>query len=520
MEGRVVLGVNVGREEEEDEFCSCCEDEGFEEEEEEEVLKETEETVVEVLKDELDEFSVKMFFKGLSLAGVENSSSGFSGIGVFMERSSSLPAIRVQKKLDFYAEEPVVDYLALMDGLQEAVQNKISRVYAFTDSELLYDQITFEKNLELPILMTLRERILEYANNFDAFVLKLVLSSDLEHPKDLAKVAIGLVIFPVNGETLLENCSICCENKPVPIMITMKCSHKFCSHCLRTYADEKVQASHVPIRCPQLGCTYCISASECKSFLPYTSFESLEKALAEGTLLHSDRIYCPFPNCSVLLDPRGSLSTRASSSSQSDNSCVECPVCQRFICVECEVPWHSSMSCEQYQDLLEEDRDSSDITLHLLALNKRWKRCQLCRRMIELTQGCYHMTCWCGHEFCYSCSAEYRDGQQTCQCVFWDADNSEDSVAHSLQESEQWAWETFNSLSVITDAHSDQEQSQLALIQRFLCGGFSLGDHNPCQSPPRCNNSYPDPMKDLHQLPWLERFVSVISDNYYEDYNQ
>ena len=130
-----VLGVNVGREEEEDEFCSCCGDE------DEEAWKETEEIVVEGLKDELDEFSVKMFFKGLSMAGVENLSSGFSGIGVFMERSSGLPAIRVQKKLDFYAEESVVDYLALLDGLLEATQNKIRRVFAFTDSELLHDQV-------------------------------------------------------------------------------------------------------------------------------------------------------------------------------------------------------------------------------------------------------------------------------------------------------------------------------------------------------------------------------------------
>lgn len=129
-------GVNVGREEEEDEFCSCCGDE------DEEVWKETEEPVVEKgLKDELDEFSVKMFFKGLSMAGVENLSSGFSGIGVFMERSSGLPAIRVQKKLDFYAEESMVDYLALLDGLLEAVQKKIRRVFAFTDSELLHDQV-------------------------------------------------------------------------------------------------------------------------------------------------------------------------------------------------------------------------------------------------------------------------------------------------------------------------------------------------------------------------------------------
>ncbi|BAT87646.1 hypothetical protein LR48_Vigan09g186200 [Vigna angularis] len=509
-----VLGVNVGREEEEDEFCSCCGDE------DEEAWKETEEAVVGGLKDELDEFSVKMFFKGLSMAGVENPSSGFSGIGVVMERSPGLPTIRVQKKLDFYAEESVVDSLALLDGLLEAVRKKIRRVYAFTDSELLHDQITFGKKMDMPLLMALRERILELANNFEDFVLKLIPSTDLEQPLHLAKVAIGLVTFPISGERLLKNCSICCDDKPVLIMITLKCSHTFCSHCLRAYADGKVQSSQVPIKCPQPGCKYCISATECRSFLPFTSFESLEKAVSQANIDNSDRIYCPFPNCSVLLDSHECLSARTSSSSQSDNSCIECPVCKRFICVDCKVPWHSSMNCVEFQNLPEDERDASDISLHRLAQNKRWKRCQQCRTVIELTQGCYHMTCWCGHEFCYSCGAEYREGQQTCQCAYWDESNSENSVAHSLQESEQWAWETFNSLSMIVDAYSDQERSQLALIQRFLAGGFSLSDHNPYQSPPRCTDSYVDPMKDLHQLPWLERFVSVISDNYYEDYIQ
>lgn len=69
---------------------------------------------------------------------------------------------------------------------------------------------------------------------------------------------------------------------------------------------------------------------------------------------------------------------------------------------------------------------------------------------------------------------------------------------------------------MILDAYSDQERSQLAVIQRFLAG-FSLTDHQSSQSPPPCTDSYADAMKDLHQLPWLERFVSVISDNY-DDY--
>lgn len=92
--------------------------------------------------------------------------------------------------------------------------------------------------------------------------------------------------------------------------------------------------------------------------------------------------------------------------------------------------------------------------------------------------------------------------------------------AYPAQELEQWAWDSFESLPMMMDAYSDQERSQLALIQRFLAGGFSLNEQSPYQSPPRCTDSYADAMKDLHQLPWLERFVSVISDNYYEDYIQ
>ncbi|GAV64350.1 IBR domain-containing protein [Cephalotus follicularis] len=512
----------VRLEEDEEDFRSCCEDDDVWIENEEVVKEETkgeakEETKEEV-KEELDESSVKMFFKGMSIAEAGDSGSGLSGIGVVMERTSNAPFIQVQKKLDFYVEESVADYLALMDGLVEAMQNKIRRVYAFTDSALLYDQIIHEGELEVPLLTALRQRILEHTNNLETFILKLVPSFDLERPLQLAQVAIGVVYSPITGDKSIENCSICCEDKPSLMMITMKCSHKFCSHCMRTYVDGKLQSSQVPIRCPQLRCKYYISTTECRSFLPLTNYKSLEVAIAEADVHHSDRIYCPFPNCSALLDPRECSSARATSSSQSDNSCAECPVCQRFICVECEVPWHSSMSCDEYQSLPMEERDASDITLHRLALNLRWRRCQQCRRMIELMQGCYHMTCWCGHEFCYSCGAEYRNGQQTCQCAFWDEDNSEDMVTQSVQESEQWAWETFNSIPMIMDAYSDQERSQLALIQRFLAGGFSLSDHHPYQSPPRCTDSYVDAMKDLHQLPWLERFVSVISDDYYEDY--
>nr|GMD11689.1 E3 ubiquitin-protein ligase arih1-like [Ipomoea batatas] len=400
----------------------------------------------------LDEHSVKLYFKGVSISGPGDSGSGLSGIGVVMEMCINSPPMEVQKKLDFFVEELAADYLALMDGLVEAAQNKIRRVYAITDSEILYNQVMHETEIENPLLMALRQRILDYANDMEVFVLKFVPSTNLARALELAQVAIGIVSPCLKGDDSTESCSICCEDKLALMMMTLKCSHKFCSRCMKTYVEGKVQSTQVPIRCPQLRCKYYISSAECKSFLPVASYESLERVLVEANVLNADKIYCPYSNCSVLLDPHECFSMRASSSSQSDNSCVECRACQR-----------------------------------------------------------------CGHEFCYSCGAEYRDGQQTCQCAFWDEDYSPELVTHPTQQFEHWAWDSFESVPMIMDAYSDQERSQLELIQRFLAGGFSLTDHQAYQSPPRCTDSYADAMKDLHQLPWLERFVSVISDNYYED---
>ncbi|MBA0568807.1 hypothetical protein Golob_006275, partial [Gossypium lobatum] len=228
----------VGVEEDEEDFRSYCEDE--------DVWKETEG----VVKEEVNEFSVKMFFKGISLAEFGDSFFGFSGIGVVMEGSANSPVIQVQKKLDFYVDESVVDYLALMDGLTAAMQNKIRTVYAFADSPLLYDQIMYKKKLDNPLLLALRERILELAHNLEEFALKLTPIINLLRPLQLAQVAIGVISSPAKGDKSLENCSICF----VP----------------------------VPIKCPQLRCKYYISTVECRSFLPLSFYESLEM---ESTVL-------------------------------------------------------------------------------------------------------------------------------------------------------------------------------------------------------------------------------------------
>lgn len=505
--------MEVKLEEDEDEFRSCCADE--EELDRDEIMKQGLKNSID--DDFLDEFSVRMFFKGVSISIPGINGFDLSGIGVVMEGINKVPVIQVQKKLEFFVDESVADYLALMDGLLEATQNNIKRVFAFTDSTILYNQITTDKTLENPLLMALKQRVQEHIQNLEHFVLKYV--PNVLEPLHLAQVAIGIINLPNKDDKSLQTCSICLEEKPTPITITMKCSHKFCSSCIKSHVEEQLQSSQVPVKCPCSNCRYYISTPEFKSFLPVVSYALLEDALS---LISGDKFYCPFSDCAVLLDP-------CCDSDQLENNCVECPVCQRFICVKCGVTWHVSMSCDEFQDRpppVADDGGGSE--------NGRWRRCRMCERMIELTHD--HMTCWCGHEFCYSCGAQYIDNEQTCECAILGSDeggeNDEFTLTQNIGSStalEEWEWDSCGSLSNLMDAYSDQERSQLALIQRFLAGGFSLGDHHTytyqSQSSPRqctdSGSSYLDnTMKDLHQLPWLERFVSVISDDYYEEYTQ
>lgn len=121
-----------------DEFRSCC----AIDEEGDEIWEDTDESFAHVSKELLDEFAVKLFFKGVSVCEEKENGSKVAGIGVVMERGggSGVAVIEVQKKMDFYVEELVAEHLALLDGILVALKNDVKRIYAFTDSEKLYFQ--------------------------------------------------------------------------------------------------------------------------------------------------------------------------------------------------------------------------------------------------------------------------------------------------------------------------------------------------------------------------------------------
>lgn len=65
-----------------------------------------------------------------------------------------------------------------------------------------------------------------------------------------------------------------------------------------------------------------------------------------------------------------------------------CDTCQTNFCGNCLFIKHEG-DCDEYQ-------------INFMMSNLDYRKCQ-CGVIIEKNQGCSHMTCICGHEFCYIC---------------------------------------------------------------------------------------------------------------------
>ena len=81
--------------------------------------------------------------------------------------------------------------------------------------------------------------------------------------------------------------------------------------------------------------------------------------------------------------------------------------CQAQTCSICKAERHVNSECP---------KDTDTTALLDTAREAGWTRCYRCGVLVELTIGCYHMTCRCRAEFCYVCSKPWKN----CPCPQWD----------------------------------------------------------------------------------------------------
>nr|GMD33689.1 E3 ubiquitin-protein ligase RNF144A [Ipomoea batatas]GMD33699.1 E3 ubiquitin-protein ligase RNF144A [Ipomoea batatas]GMD37139.1 E3 ubiquitin-protein ligase RNF144A [Ipomoea batatas] len=186
-------------------------------------------------------------------------------------------------------------------------------------------------------------------------------------------------------------CEICMDKKTGGEMfISDSCRHSYCSECIGRHVAAKIQENVSAVKCPDVSCKGIIEPQHCRSIIPAQVLERWESA-------------CPYKDCSAMMVDDGSETVTVS----------ECPSCRRLFCAQCKVTWHAGIDCREFQLLNVDERGREDVMLMELAKNKQWRRCPRCRFYVEKKDGCLHISCRCGQEFCYGCGTKYS-GNHVC----------------------------------------------------------------------------------------------------------
>ncbi|TVY33371.1 E3 ubiquitin-protein ligase [Lachnellula occidentalis] len=208
-------------------------------------------------------------------------------------------------------------------------------------------------------------------------------------------------------ERLVECLTCLSDDVPRSKSAKLKCGHRMCHSCLRRIFKLSVtDPQHMPPKC----CT--------ADHIPLKHVEKLFDVNFKKNWNHKfqeystkNRIYCPARRCGEWIKP-GSMHR------EDGKKYGKCSRCKTKVCCSCNGKWHGSRDCpndEETNRLLETAKQAG------------WQRCYNCRTMVELKEGCNHMTCHCTAEFCMICGLKWK----SCNCPWFNYDAVEaDRLQH------------------------------------------------------------------------------------------
>ncbi|KAL1214669.1 E3 ubiquitin-protein ligase RSL1 [Cardamine amara subsp. amara] len=300
-----------------------------------------------------------------------------------------------------------VKIMALIRGLSESIALGIRNIIIYCDDHRIYQLIIGRGKFNKKIVHLVEEvqRLKEKMASSEAV---LVARNDIKFAFRLARE----VINSQNCSSVdvkaapRETCVICLEETDAKRMFfTDECIHRYCFSCVKQFVEVKLLSWIAPT-CLNDECKLELTLETCSKVLTPKLIEMWKQKMKEDSIPAEEKIYCPYPSCSMLMS-KTELSSEANQSNV--RTCVKC--CGLF-CINCKVPSHSDLSCDDYKKL-DPHPLVDDMKLKSLASDNMWRQCVKCRHMVELSHGCNHITC--GYEFCYACGNKWKKNQHGCR---------------------------------------------------------------------------------------------------------
>lgn len=162
-------------------------------------------------------------------------------------------------------------------------------------------------------------------------------------------------------------CVSCLENCDAMLFVS-QCGHEFCLDCTRRMFLGSIQDEELyPPRC----CGNVIPPGVALRVLHYQELRDFSERALEWSA--KDRLYCADPACSKFIPPFAIKDDHGT-----------CPQCRQQTHLPCRSLMHPGVDCPMDEDL--------PMVLEMAEV-EGWKRCSRCRTMVELRQGCNHITC-------------------------------------------------------------------------------------------------------------------------------
>ncbi|KAH7045284.1 IBR domain-containing protein [Macrophomina phaseolina] len=193
------------------------------------------------------------------------------------------------------------------------------------------------------------------------------------------------------------DCMICLDEVRASRCPRLPCGHRMCHTCLKRQFELSVRdPQHMPPRC----CTNDHIPLKFVDRIFDTKFKVLwNKKYQEYTA--KNRTYCPTRGCGEWIKP-----SHVRVDPAVGRKYGKCPRCRGKVCMKCGGRWHLRKECPK-------DEDAQQFAE--MAKESGWQRCYNCKAMVELKEGCNHMTCRCTAQFCMLCGAKWK----TCECPWF-----------------------------------------------------------------------------------------------------